>query len=220
VDEQAYILIQKLIYPLTFIIILNLFKGPLSNFIERLGRASIKIDDKGISVNAEAIGKIVESSLSNISSVDENHRTQYISNTVEGIETTIEKLQSNTKGELKSKKILWVDDHPEWNLTERRAFESMGITIITSLDNQDAIKKIKRQSFDLIISDYFSDDGHKKGLDFLKQISDLNYNIPLIFYTGRVTTSLETEAKESGASGIVDAPGALSALVLKSLIHA
>lgn len=221
-DEQVYISFQKLIYPTTLIIILFLFKNQFSHFIENLGKLSVKAGNSGISVTAEimgnTIGYVVESSLNKLASVEQNNRNQYISNTVKGIETTIEKLQSNI-GKLNHKKIIWVDDHPENNISEIKAFETMGITIITSLNNEDALKKIKKQNYDLIISDYFSDDGFKKGLSLLKQIFDLGYNTPLIFYTGRATRDIKTEAENNGAFGIVDTSGELSALVLKCLIE-
>lgn len=216
-NESIYSLVQELIYPLTLLIILALFRKPLSRFIENLGKANLKIDKTGIDLKTEAIGLIVESSLNNIPSDEDNHRREYISNTVEGIETTINKLNSNID-ELKYKKILWVDDHPEWSFGERRAFETMGITIISSFENNDALNKIKGQKFDLIISDYFSDQGHKKGLDLLKGTSRLHFNVPVIFYTSRATKSLKIEARENGAYGIVDSSGELSSLVLKSLI--
>lgn len=51
--------------------------------------------------------------------------------------------------------ILWVDDNPPNNILERKALSSLGITIDTANNSDEAIKYLKSERYDLIISDFF-----------------------------------------------------------------
>ncbi len=54
---------------------------------------------------------------------------------------------------LQGARILWVDDRPDNNRFERQALEALGIDIDLSTSTDDALGKIRRRSYDLIISD-------------------------------------------------------------------
>ena len=49
--------------------------------------------------------------------------------------------------------VLWVDDKPSNNIHERKALEALGIRFVLATSTDEALEKLKRQSFDAIISD-------------------------------------------------------------------
>lgn len=49
--------------------------------------------------------------------------------------------------------VLWVDDRPSNNMHERQTLEALGVNFVLSTSTEDALKKLKHQRFDAIISD-------------------------------------------------------------------
>jgi PleD family two-component response regulator len=60
---------------------------------------------------------------------------------------------TRTQRRLQGRLILWVDDHPDNNRYERRALEALGVRFVLSTSTDDALDQLRRQTFDLIISD-------------------------------------------------------------------
>ncbi len=50
-------------------------------------------------------------------------------------------------------RLLWVDDNPDNNRYERQSLEALGVEFTLSFSTEDALSRLKRNSFDLIISD-------------------------------------------------------------------
>lgn len=218
-DEYTIELIKILIWPVLFIVILLLFRKPISTFIENWKKAEVKVDKSGITIAAETVTEtvrnITKASIERAVSVEENERGRYIEEGFKGVSDTITKIQ-NYFDKIRNRKILWVDDHPEWNINEKSAFETMGIKITWCLTNEESLNKLKNENFDVIISDIFSDEGYPKGFDLLGELK--TKKIPLIFYTGRVTQNLKEKAEDKGACGIVDSPALLTSKVLSAII--
>lgn len=55
--------------------------------------------------------------------------------------------------------VLWVDDHPEWNLHERRILRALGIDVVPALGNDEAVAIANQRLIDLVISDIDRGDG-------------------------------------------------------------
>jgi hypothetical protein len=49
--------------------------------------------------------------------------------------------------------VLWVDDIPDNNIFERQALEALGVEIDISTSTDDALRRVRREPYDLIISD-------------------------------------------------------------------
>lgn len=49
--------------------------------------------------------------------------------------------------------ILWVDDRPNGNRFERQSMEALGIRFVNVVSTDEALERLKNQSFDVIISD-------------------------------------------------------------------
>ncbi len=216
-DENSLELLKYLFWILLLVIIIFVFKKPISEFIEKLTKAEVKVNENGISVTAEAVGFITRSFIEKGFVINATDKSRYIEDGATGISDTVMKIYNNLN-KIRYNNILWVDDHPEWNHNEKLAFETMGIKITWSMNNIDALNKIETENFNLVISDLFSDDGQPKGFDLLKEIKIRNVKVPLIFYTGRVTHDVKEKAKNYGAYGIVDSPASLTSRVLTALV--
>jgi len=72
-------------------------------------------------------------------------------------------------------RILWVDDPPDNNRYERRAFESVSLQITLAQSTDDAIEKMAQNRFAAIISDMERREGPREGyvlLDRLRRNDD------------------------------------------------
>lgn len=78
-------------------------------------------------------------------------------------------------------RLLWVDDQPENNAAEQRIFASLGILVDQARSNDEALKMLSFNTYDLLISD-MQRDSRDAGLHLLKIIRQRGYILPLIFY--------------------------------------
>ena len=217
-DEYVIGLVKILIWPIAIVVILRIFKEPISAFIGNWVKAELRLNKSGIIVVAEAAKNITKASMEKTENVNESERDRYIEEETKGISDIITKIQSSFD-KIRNRKILWVDDHPEWNINEKLAFETIGIKITWCLTNEESLNKLRNKNFDVIISDLFSDEGYPKGFDLLEELKAKKIEIPLIFYTGRVKPNIKEEAEVKGAYGIVDSPASLSSKVLSAIIE-
>jgi len=80
--------------------------------------------------------------------------------------------------------VLWVDDHPENNVYERKAFETLGITVSIALSTEQALKLIQSESFGAIISDMGRKEGPKEGYKLLDNLRKQKDKTPFFIYAG------------------------------------
>lgn len=113
--------------------------------------------------------------------------------------------------------VLWVDDHPDNNVLERKALEEVGLRFVLSTSTEDAFNKIDRQKFDLIISDMGRGLDRRAGYKLLEALRNRGDQTPFIVYMGQSTPQLQTEARDKGARGLTDRPDELFQLVTKEL---
>ncbi len=106
----------------------------------------------------------------------------------------------------KNIRILHVDDDPcflevtQQSLTMENHFD---IDIVTSVD--DALKKMKNQTYDAIVSDY--ELPQKNGLEFLKSIREQENEIPFILFTGKGREEVIIKALNLGADRYINKHG-------------
>lgn len=126
-------------------------------------------------------------------------------------------LNPETRDELTDASLLWVDDSPENNLTERETFASLGIDIDLSKSTTDAIEKIEENDYDVIISDMGRPEGDRAGYDLLQKKQDLNDTTPFIIYSFPVKDEHRQEARERGAFGSTGSSRELYQMVRRAL---
>jgi len=105
------------------------------------------------------------------------------------------------KHQLCTYRILWVDDHPENNFFERKAFEAQGIEFSLASSTNEALKLLKTNNFAAIISDMDRKEGSQEGYVLLKQLRESGHSIPFMIYSSSDSTEHKRMAKSKGALG-------------------
>lgn len=118
------------------------------------------------------------------------------------------------RGGRSKKKILWVDDKPEYNVYERIELEHYGFDFTFSSSTQDALSKLREEKFSLIISDMKRREGPEEGYVLLKEVRKTDPKIPFIIYTGYPKVNYVTKVINCGGQGYTNDPTELVNLVL------
>lgn len=95
---------------------------------------------------------------------------------------------------LSGKKILWVDDEPANNAFPKQLLEKAGVTFITTLSTDEALKCLEEDKFNLIISDMRRGENKIAGLELLKKLKEISNTTPVIIYTSSKAISHYGEA--------------------------
>jgi CheY-like chemotaxis protein len=101
--------------------------------------------------------------------------------------------------------VLWVDDHPEWNVIERDCLDALGMRVTTVESTRSALASLERETFDFIISDISRGSSNSAGLDALPDLGQTSNGTPVILYVGAV----EPRGVPPGAFGITARPDEL-----------
>jgi CheY-like chemotaxis protein len=99
--------------------------------------------------------------------------------------------------------ILWVDDRPDNNIDERRAFEALGLEFKLALSTDEAFGKLAAHKFAAIISDMGRREGPREGYVLLDEIRRRRDATPLFFYASASAPEHKRETAEHGGQ---DAP--------------
>jgi CheY-like chemotaxis protein len=119
---------------------------------------------------------------------------------------------------LKGKKILWVDDYPGNNDYLREILEQAGIKFNLALDTSQAVNILKKEKFDLIISDMGRGDNPSAGLELLTKLKGQGINTPaIIFSSTQALRKFGNDAMELGASALITGFADLLNIVQKLL---
>ena len=107
------------------------------------------------------------------------------------------------------KQILWVDDRPDNNVYERRAFESLGVTFTLALSTREALDLLSKKRFGAIISDMGREEGPREGYVLLDAIRSRDNQTPFFIYAGSNSARHKREAEMHGAQGSTNNPSEL-----------
>jgi CheY-like chemotaxis protein len=115
------------------------------------------------------------------------------------------------------RQVLWVDDNPTNNISEKQALVALGMTIKDATSTDAAMGLLRGQHFDLIISDMRRGDNPTAGYDLLQKAREAGIAAPLIFYTASANDEVIAQAKQRGAFGETNSPVQLVALAASAL---
>jgi len=103
-------------------------------------------------------------------------------------------------------RVLHVDDEAGFLKVAKQILEMQGaFQVETASSVEEAIKKMKRKRFDVVVSDYQMPE--KDGLEFLKELRDSGYKIPFILFTGKGREEVAIEALNFGADQYINKIG-------------
>lgn len=116
------------------------------------------------------------------------------------------------------KHLLWVDDKPNNNIYERKAFEALGLKFTLALSTQEALDILSKQRFCAVISDLGRPEGPEAGFDLLKTLRESGDETPFFIYAGQNAVSRGHVALALGAQGSTDEPQELFSMVTGALL--
>jgi len=100
-----------------------------------------------------------------------------------------------------AKKILVVDDEPDFLEIIKTMLEADDYEVITALDGKEALNKIKRQKPDLVLLDILMPG--LDGFETLRRIRKQNKKLPVFFITAFSDKERFKLAKELNSSGLI-----------------
>jgi CheY-like chemotaxis protein len=107
-------------------------------------------------------------------------------------------------GLFKGVQLLWVDDHPENNLNERRMFRQLGVDIDSAKSTEEALAMLAAANYDVVFSDMARADDAAAGLDLLRRLREHGSKAPVIFYMGSFDADKGVPPRAFGATNRPD----------------
>jgi CheY-like chemotaxis protein len=115
--------------------------------------------------------------------------------------------------------ILWVDDRPENNTWERKAFEAMGIRPTLALSTDEAFERLAQAKFAAIISDMGRREGPREGYVLLDRLRKGGDRTPLFFYAASNAPEHKLETRKHGGQGCTNNAQELFEMVTRAVIQ-
>ncbi len=112
----------------------------------------------------------------------------------------------------KNLKLLYVEDDDVARNSTSEMLGNFFCDITTAIDGQDALDKFHNSTFDLILSDINMP--KLDGITLLKEIREVNTNIPVLFLSAHNEKSYYLDATKLGLDGYILKPIELDQLVL------
>ncbi|SPF34431.1 Response regulator receiver modulated diguanylate cyclase [Syntrophobacter sp. SbD1] len=122
-------------------------------------------------------------------------------------------MNSEKKSTVPSQSILVVDDEPQACEIISDALSSQGHIVESAGDGMEAIEKIKRSVFSIIVTDM--DMPQMDGMQLIEYIARNNIDIDIIAITGHIMKYTYTEVVEAGAADFITKPFSLNELEAK-----
>jgi len=218
-------LISVVMWPVVAVIAISYFAPPLQTFLRNLKEGTfeapgIKFSGKS---QAEATAAIASASvarldLTNLSPDASKELQAQISKSVAGSAKAVSALTNvSPQSTNQNKQILWVDDRPTNNTYEKQAFEKLGFTVTNALSTAQALDTVRKQKYDLIISDMGRPEGQRAGYDLLAKLKEQKVTTPFIIYSSANTADMRAEAIREGAFGSTNRPDELLHLAADAL---
>jgi CheY-like chemotaxis protein len=125
--------------------------------------------------------------------------------------------QSQSERSSVSGTVLWVDDHPENNTSERLSLEASGVRFVLAISTGEALEIMQGQTFDLIISDMGRSLDPQASYTLIERLRAGGDRTPVIIYSSSRYSSNVAEAQARGAIGVTGSPTVLMSMVLAAL---
>lgn len=206
-------LVGVLIWPAVVLFFLVRFRGSLANFFSDLGEFSFKAP--GVEASAKRQQEAAAALGAAIATRASGDATQGRAAEPRDVAAALPSPRAQRR--LQGARILWVDDRPDNNRFERQALEALGINIDLSTTTEDALEKVQRRSYDLIISDMGRPPDARAGYTLLDQLRRTGNQTPFVIYAGSRAPEHIAEARAHGAIGSTNMPQELITMVTNVL---
>jgi CheY-like chemotaxis protein len=211
-------LLGVIVWPAITLFILLRFGPALREFIANMSEFSLKapgIEASGRRQQVEAAAALAAASVSHPAAADAPEDAARDARAA--VQIVADVVTPRVMRRARQSTILWVDDRPDNNINERQALEALGISIVLSTSTDDAFDRLKRSSFDAIISDMGRPPDPKAGYTLLDKLRASGDQTPYIIYAGSRSPEHQAEARSKGAIGCTNRPNELFQMVLEVL---
>jgi CheY-like chemotaxis protein len=106
---------------------------------------------------------------------------------------------------------------PEKQRLRARAMENLGIRFTFSTSTEGALEKLRRNRYDVVISDMGRPPDNRAGYTLLAEMQKQGDMTPFIVYAGSNLPEHRAEARKRGAYGNTNNPQELFELVLRAI---
>ncbi len=219
--ELVLSFLQVIVWPLLALIILFYIRTPLRKFLEDLIEVNLKAGPiettakrKQIIEAAASLGAATahwQNPAQDNQEIPDAEKTKEIAKVVDQLVTP------RTSRQLEGASVLWVDDRPMNNTYERQALEALGIQFAISKSTEDAVERLQKKTYDLIISDMGRPPDLHAGYTLLEKAKAMGLTTPFIIYAGSKRPEYIAEARKRGAFGTTNDPQELFELVVSAL---
>jgi CheY-like chemotaxis protein len=213
--------LQIVIWPLVILIILFYLRTPLKKFLDDI----IEVNLKAGPIETTAKRKQIIEAATSLGAAtaywqDVAQGQQHTPDAAKtrGVAQIVDELMTpKTSRQLERASVLWVDDKPMNNTYERQALEALGIQFTISKSTEDALERLQRKNYDLIISDMGRPPDQKAGYTLLEKVKEIHITTPFIIYAGSKRPEHVAEAQRRGAFGTTNDPQELLEFVVGAL---
>jgi CheY-like chemotaxis protein len=112
---------------------------------------------------------------------------------------------------------LWVDDRPSNNIFERQSLEALGVSFVLATSTEEALDRLSKQKFDVIISDMSRPQDARAGYTLLQKVRASRNQTPFVIYAGSNAPEHKAEARSLGALGTTNRASELFGYVLEAI---
>ena len=217
-----------MLWPLVALIAVLYFGSEIKGAIHRSDKQTVKLGEAEISLEdtktqaAQLLGAATVQRLNRPDSEEKGTFATKASPRLNSTQTSLVVDQTFTAPKLAryaGKKLLWVDDHPENNEYVSQLFGSLNIIVETSTSTDDALSKLAKTDYAVVITDMRRGVEDTAGYDLLAKIRRRNYKIPVVIYSASSNPAFQQEAKQRGAFGETNDPTELVSLVTTAILQ-
>lgn len=99
-------------------------------------------------------------------------------------------------------RVIWVDDHPENNTSEREFLREQHLGVYSTTSTKEALLLMSLYHYDVVISDMGREEDAIAGLKLLERMRSEGIKTPLYIYTLNATEELVSTVERSGGQGV------------------
>jgi CheY-like chemotaxis protein len=215
--ESVAKILSSLVWPGLIVFVIVRYGSSIRTFLDTLSELSFK----GAGFEASLQRRQAEATTALVAAAaarpDEGATPEIVAKDVAAAKIAVEAVTPRALRRASQAKVLWVDDRPSNNTNERRALEALGVDVTISTSTDDALAKIERQNFDVIISDMGRPSDARAGYTLLDKIRAAGNTTPYVIYAGSRAPENVAEARRRGAMGCTNRPDELFDYVLTAI---
>lgn len=213
--------LQAIAWPFVVLLILFYLRNPLKKFLEDLIEVTFKAGPIETTAKRqqvmEAAASLGAATAHWQDEAQDNKRIPAAERAKDVAKLVNQLITPGASRQLEGASVLWVDDRPILTTYERQALEALGIQCTISKSTEDALERLQKKSFDVIISDMARPPDQHAGYALLEKTKEMHITTPFIIYASGKKPEYTAEARKRGAFGNTNEPQELLEFVVSAL---